>query len=235
MALYTLTKADGANPLYETDQSGEITSYVEELGLGLSWEGKTEVNAGTAIGKAKGWLKRKERETKGETDPSDLDAGALFFVGDKPTKYLGFDNFEPFKDEAGNREKTSATHSGDNQTGAGDGDDESITLRLQDIPKRFTRILLVVGAYKPGSDIKAAHDIKATVYDRTGGTASPVAQIEPSLLEDKDILAIASVDREKDSSGQYTDRWTLEVAEASFNITKGDIRSLLRQSINVFA
>lgn len=235
MSLYTLTKDDGQNPLYSTDDIGNVTSSVEELALGLAWERKADIAEGTGIGKAKGWLARKQRESKGQTDPADLDAGALFFVGDKPTKYLGFDNFEPFKDEPTTVEKQSATHTGDSVRGEGDGDDEKIVLKLRNIPVRFTKILLVVGAFKPGSDIKAAHDIKATIYDRTGGTEQAVAQIEPSLLEDKDILAIASVDREKDSSGQYTDRWTLEVAEASFNITKGDIRSLLRQSINVFA
>ena len=230
--MYTLTKDDGANPLYGTDEQGRPTGTdtVEELHLGLSWEAVGETNANNAIGKAKGWLKRKEREAKGETQPSDLDAGALFFVGDKPTKYLGFDNFDPFKDEPTPREQRSAVHSGDNQTGAGDGDDELIKLVLRDIPQRFTRILLVVGAFKPGSNIRAACDIKATVYDATGGSPTAVAQIEPSLMDDKDILAIAALDR---VPGQTL--WTLTVADSAFNITKGDIRSLLRQSVHVFA
>lgn len=229
--MHNLTKADGANPLYGTDVQGNPTGdgSVEELHLGLSWEAVGETNSDNAIGKAKGWLKRKQREAEGKTQPSDLDAGALFFVGDKPTKYLGFDNFDPFKDEPTPREQRSATHSGDNQTGAGDGDDEVIKLRLTDLPKRFTRVLLVVGAYKPGADIRAARDIKATVYDATGGSPSAVAQIEPSLMDDKDILAIAALNRVPNS-----DLWTLTVADAAFNITKGDIRSLLRQSVNAF-
>lgn len=234
MDLYTLTKADGQNPLYGTDDGGNVTSTVEELALGLGWERKAGIGEDSGIGKAKGWLARKQREAKGQTDPADLDAGALFFVGDKPTKYLGFDNFEPFKDEPTTLEKQSATHSGDSVRGEGDGDDEKIILKLRNIPQRFTKVLLVVGAFKPGSDIKAAHDIKATVYDRTGGTEAAMAQIEPSLLEDKDILAIASVIREKDAQGRPTGLWLLEVADASFNIQKGDIRSLLRNSLTVF-
>ena len=108
-------------------------------------------------------------------------------------------------------------------------------LKLRDIPARFTKILLVVGAFKPGSDITAAHDIKATVYDRTGGTETAVAQIEPSLLEDKNVLAIASVLRETEADGRTpTGQWLLEVADASFNVQKGDIRSLLRNSLTVF-
>jgi stress response protein SCP2 len=229
--MHILTKADGNNPLYGTDEQGRPTGTdtVEELHLGLSWEAVGETNADNTIGKLKGWAKRKQREAEGKTDPSDLDAGALFFVGDKPTKYLGFDNFDPFKDEPTPREQRSASHTGDNRTGAGDGDDELIKLTLRDIPQRFTRILLVVGAYKPGADIRAARDVKATVYDATGGSATAVAQIEPSLMEDKDILAIAALDRVPNDT-----LWTLAVADTSFNITKGDIRSLLRQSVNAF-
>ncbi len=236
MSLYTLTKADGQNPLYDTNDHGDVTSSVTELALGLGWERKGAIAEGSGIGKAKGWLDRKKREAKGETDPADLDAGALFFVGDKPTKYLGFDNFEPFKDEASTAEKQSATHSGDSVRGDGDGDDEKIILKLRDIPKRFTKILLVVGAFKPGSDITAAHDIKATVYDRTGGTETAVAQIEPSLLEDKDVLGIASVIREMEADGKTpTGQWLLEVNDASFNVRpKGDIRALLRASLTAF-
>jgi stress response protein SCP2 len=235
MSLYTLTKADGQNPLYDRDETtGQISGVVEVLSLGLAWERKGGIGEDTGIGKAKSWLKRKQREAQGQTDPADLDAAALFFVGDKPTKYLGLDDFEPFKDEATTREKQSAIHSGDSVQGAGDGDDEKITLKLLDLPQRFTKVLLVVGAFKPGSDIMAAHDIKATVYDGTGGSEQAVAQIEPSLLEDKDILAIASVIREMDGQGRPTGQWLLEVADTSFNIEKGNIRSLLRQSINAF-
>lgn len=233
--LYTLTKADGQNPLYDLDEvTGTVSGVVEVLSLGLGWERKGAIGENTGLGKAKGWLAREQREARGETDPADLDAAALFFVGDKPTKYLGLDNFEPFKDEPTQREKQSATHTGDSVRGEGDGDDEKIVLKLTDLPKRFTKVLLVVGAFKPGSDIKAAHDIKATVYDGTGGTEQAVAQIEPSLLEDKDILAIASVIRETDGQGRQTGRWLLEVTDESFNITKGDIRSLLRNSLAVF-
>lgn len=216
--MHTLTKQDGANDL----------DGVEELVLGLGWERVAAISEDTGVGKAKGWLARKQREAKGQTDPADLDAAALFFVGGKPTKYIGIDSFEPFKDEASAREKQSASHTGDSIQGAGDGDDEAIKLKLRDLPSRFTRVLLVVGAFKPGSDITAVRDVKATVYDATGGSPAAVAQIEPSLLEDKDILAIASLD--KDANG----RWTLTVMDESFNVTKGDIRSLLRNSLHVF-
>jgi stress response protein SCP2 len=223
-------EADGhANPLYDTDSHGNITSEVEDFSMGLSWEEKGAGQKKKAADRVKLFIGKQKGDIA--TNLSDLDAGALFFVvGNKPTKYLGFDNFNPFKDEMEPGAAQSAVHSGDNQTGAGDGDDETITLRLKLIPRRFTRILIVVGAFKKGSDVEATTDMKATIYDNTGGTSQAMAVIEPSLLEDKHILPVARLDRVPG-----TDRWTLTVCDGSFNITQGDMKSLLRASMNAMA
>ena len=37
---------------------------------------------------------------------------------------------------------------GDNLTGAGDGDDEQIIIKLSDVPKEYDRIVIVVNIYK---------------------------------------------------------------------------------------
>lgn len=225
--LPVLHAAGGANPLYGTDDSGNATDDgVEEFRMGLSWEEK-----GAGQKKAAQRVTTFIRKQKGEiaTSESDLDAGALLFVGKTPTKYLGFDNFTPFKDETEPGAAMAADHSGDNQTGAGDGDDETITLRLRQIPQRFTSILVVVGAFKKGSSLAATTDMKATIYDASGGSVQPMAVIEPSLLEDKHIIPVARLDR---VSG--TVRWTLTPAakDSSFNITQGDMRSLLLRSMS---
>lgn len=41
----------------------------------------------------------------------------------------------------------SVVHSGDNLTGAGDGDDETITVSLQQIPSEFNKLVFVVNIY----------------------------------------------------------------------------------------
>lgn len=214
--MHTLSKSDGGNPL----------GVMEILKVGLAWERNAAPGEGAAIGKAKAWLKRKEREAKGETDPADMDAGALFFVDDKPTKYLGFGNEQPFKDEASPAEQRSATTTGDSIRGEGDGDDETLRFELRNIPRRFTRFMVVVGGFKPGSKMSAVHDLKATVYDGTGGSDEAVAIIEPSLLHNHEMLAICDVKRTGDS-------WVLAVNGEGFTPTKGDIRSLLTRSLNV--
>lgn len=215
-SLHRLTKGDGDNEL----------DGVEILKVGLAWERVAQPGEGSSIGKAKGWWKQKQRDSKGETDPADMDAGALFFVGDKPVKYLGFGNDEPMKDEPTPAERMSATTTGDSITGAGDGDDETLKFVLADIPRRFTRILIVVGAHKPGSKMSAIRDLKATIYDSTGGQDTPVGIIEQSLLETHEMLAVADVKRAGSA-------WVLAVNDGGFTHTKGDIRSLLRQSMNI--
>jgi stress response protein SCP2 len=214
--LHVLTKADGDNPL----------DGVEILKVGLAWERVTQPGETSGIGKAKGWLQRKQREAQGATDPADMDAGAVFFTGDKPVKYLGFGNETPFKDEMTTSEQRSATTTGDSIQGDGDGDDETLIFELRNIPARFDRFMVLVGGYKPGSKMSAVRDLKATVYDGTGGTAQAVAVIEPSLLESHEMLAIADVKK-------VDGRWLLTVNGSGFTPVKGDIRSLLTKSINV--
>lgn len=239
----TLSKSDlpaitdnDANPLYATDQAGNATfdadgsvaGAVTSLVVGLSWEEKN-AEGNKRVGKR---IERWARKQRGElaTTPSDLDLGALFFVGDKPTKYIGFDNFQPFKDEGEAGAARCVDHSGDNQTGAGDGDDEQITFNLNLIPRRFTKILIVAGAFKPGSDVEATTDMMATIYDKSDGTATPVAVLEPSLLESRHILGVASLERVSIGSQSV---WTLTKADdIAFNIHQGDIKSLLRAAMN---
>ncbi len=214
--LHRLTKGDGNNEL----------DGVEILKVGLAWERNAQPGEGSRIGKAKAWAERKKREGKGETDPADMDAGAVFFTGANPVKYLGFGNDSPFKDEPTAQAQNSATTTGDSIQGEGDGDDETLKFVLADIPARFDRFMIVVGAHKPGSKMSAVHDLKATIYDGTGGTDGPVGIIEPSLLHTHEMLAIADVKR---VGGQ----WFLAVNGGGFTHTKGDIRSLLVKAMNV--
>lgn len=210
-----LTKDDGDNSL----------DGVEMLTVGLAWERTAVFGENKALGKAKAWAERKKRETKGETDPADMDAFALFFVGDKPIKWLGPGNEAPFKDEPTALEQHSASTTGDSIRGEGDGDDESLSFDLRNIPTRITRFMIVVGGFKPGSKISAVHDLKATIYDSTGGNAQPVAVIEPSLLDSHEVLAVCDVKR-------TATWWALTVNGSGFTPVKGDIRSLLLKSIN---
>lgn len=194
----------------------------EILRFGLRWE--------PVKGERKGFLgraERKLREQQGNTDPADWDAGAIFMTCGDPKKYLGFGNPDPFKDEASEQERRSVLHSGDSIRGAGDGDDEQVDLDLRHIPARYDGILLVGGAYKKGSQVGAVRDVKATVYDGTGGSFDAVGEFEPSLLGVKRMIAVARLDR--NAAGA----WGLNIVNQSYDITPGDFVSLLRGAIRL--
>jgi stress response protein SCP2 len=224
--MYSLKKADGAYPLYgfaDNDPNQPVDGGITTLRFGMRWEPKNPERKG-----AFGWAERKKREMEGKTDPADWDAGAVFLTGGDPKKYIGFDNFEPFKDEATPEERNSARHSGDSVRGAGDGDDEQIDLDLPHIPKRYDSILLIGGAAKLGSAIDAVRDVKATIYDGTGGQFQAMGEYEPSLLRAARMIAMARVDRDPVSK-----LWKLSIVGESFNVTPGDFRTVLQGALNV--
>ena len=148
-----------------------------------------------------------------------LDAIAVMLVGAKPIKYVGLDSTDAFKNDpqggAG-----SATSSGDNLTGEGEGDDETLTFKLDEIPARVTRVLLTVGAFKKGADVRKIKNMIVTVYDSSDGQKTPVAFVEPTLLRPKRMLSVAVLER--DDQG-----WTLRVVDDSFEFKAGDLDDFL--------
>lgn len=225
---YTLKKSDGAYPLFGVNDAGQpADGGVQTLRFALRWE--------PVKGERKGLLgraERKLREAEGKTDPADIDAGAILLTEGDPKKYIGFGNKDPLKDEATPQERASIRHSGDSIRGVGDGDDEYVDLDLPSIPRRYDQILLIGGAYKLGSSMDAVKDVKATVYDGSGGSFDSVGEYEPSLLGTKRMMAIARLDR-IDGPTPGSQLWKLSIVNESYDITPGDFRSLLRGAINV--
>lgn len=209
--LNTLTPGDGWNSL----------DGVEVLEMGLGWDKSTGGHGGVV-----GWLSRKAG--------SDLDGVATFRVHDKPVKYLGWDELDCFANEGS--AAGSATHTGDNQTGEGAGDDESVRLMLARIPIRITSIVLNATAFKPGSSMRRAKNICVTLYDSTGGSKTPVAWIEPSLLKPKNTIGVAVIRRKIGADGKVIQPgqpgagWELKVLDNSVDVKQGDRDDFLVKS-----
>lgn len=72
----------------------------------------------------------------------DCDASVLMLQDDKITKKEQLIYFGNLKSSCG-----SVTHSGDNLTGEGAGDDEQISVNLQDIPSYINKLVFVVNIY----------------------------------------------------------------------------------------
>lgn len=189
----------------ENDLSG-----VEVLEMGLGWDKSTG-----GAGRIGGWINRKVG--------SDLDGIMVAYTNGEPKKYLGWDEMDCFNMDA----PGSAVHSGDNQTGEGEGDDETIRLKLREVPRRYDKLVLVATAFKPGSSMRRAKNITVTLYDSTGGQKEPVAFIEPSLLNAKNTLAVAVLTRQPEQPGK-PEHWTLRVSDRKVDVKQGDRDDFLR-------
>ncbi|MFJ4786318.1 TerD family protein [Streptomyces sp. NPDC088794] len=189
--MITLTKEDGP-----ADLDG-----VTHLSIGVSWD----PTAGSSGGMM-GMLRRKSG--------TDLDLIAIAMQGADPVRLAGLDSLDPM----GNG---SLVHSGDNQTGRGDGDDETVTVEFGRVPANITSIVFVAAAYKKGSSFQKARNISFKVYDATGGTAQQVADIWPSLLSQDNGCAVAKALR-------VGTTWKLEVINTTGKIKQGDEHALMR-------
>lgn len=179
---------------------------VTSLTVGASWDTSTG-GAGGLAGFA--------RKLKG----SDLDLLAISCQGNAdPVSYAGLDSQDP---------EPGVHHTGDNKTGKGDGDDETVVIDFTKVPGEITSVLLAVAAFKRGSSFAKAKNIKVRVYDSTGGSPEEVAVIRPSLLGNANFIGVARATRVNG------DHWTLEVVNKPGNISQGNTGSLLRAAIGM--
>lgn len=178
---------------------------VTHLSIGVSWD-PTAGSSGGVMGK----LRRKVG--------TDLDLIAIAMSGGDPVRLAGLDSLNPF----GNG---SLAHSGDNQTGQGEGDDETVTVEFGQVPSNISSIVFIAAAYKKGSAFERARNISFKVYDTTGGSSQQVADIWPSLLTSDNGCAVAKATR--DGAG-----WKLKVINETGKIKQGNEQSLMRFAAN---
>lgn len=184
--------------LGKDDGPADIPAGITKLRVGASWD-----TTGGGSGGLKGRFKR-ERGT-------DLDLLGIAMQGDQPVRMAGLDSLDPMKNG-------SVIHTGDNQTGKGEGDDESIICDLTKIPDVVTSVVFICAAYKPGSSFAKAANVAMNVYDDADGKM--LCDIWPSLMTTGNACRIARVVR----SGAT---WQVEVINELGNVTQGDQRSLM--------
>lgn len=107
-----------------TKQNGESLTY---LRLGLGWDSAVPAKRGF-FGKLKA------------TEDIDLDASAILFDAGKRALEVVFYNQLSSRDG-------SIQHTGDNLTGDGDGDDETITVNLGSVSPAVQHIVFVITSY----------------------------------------------------------------------------------------
>ncbi|WP_336082972.1 TerD family protein [Nocardia sp. SSK8] len=189
--MITLKKEDGA-----ADLAG-----ITKMSVGVSWD-PSAGSSGGLLGMA-----RRKRGV-------DLDLIAVLLQGGEPVRFAGLDSLDPIGNSA-------VLHTGDEQTGAAAGDDETVHVTFADVPPPIDSIVFIAAAFKKGSSFEKANNVSFKIYDATGSDSQPVADIWPSLLGSENANAIARAFR----NGPV---WQLEVLDRKGKIKQGDRQALLR-------
>lgn len=192
--MITLKKEDGA-----ADLAG-----ITKLRVGVSWD-PSAGSSGGLLG-----IARRKRGV-------DLDLIAVLLQGGDPVRFAGLDSLDPLGNGA-------VLHSGDEQTGAAAGDDETVSVTFASVPPAIDSIVFVAAAFKKGSSFEKANNVSFKIYDATGSDTQQVADVWPSLLGTENANAIARAFR----NGGV---WQLEVLDRKGKIKQGDRQALLRFAI----
>ncbi|MEV0437038.1 TerD family protein [Nocardia sp. NPDC050413] len=147
--MITLEKEDGP-----ADLAG-----ITKLSVGVSWD-PSAGSSGGLLGMA-----RRKRGV-------DLDLVAVLMQGGEPLRFAGLDSLDPIGTGA-------VVHTGDEQTGAASGDDETVNVVFGDIPAAIDSIVFIAAAFKKGSSFEKANNVSFKIYDATGSDSQQVADIGP--------------------------------------------------------
>lgn len=174
------------------------------------------------------WDRKKVKQTKVQTLGSrfgikigkdekdiDLDAMAVLCRDGAPKRLLVGFNMDPCRNG-------SALHSGDNTTGAGDGDDETMDFNLDAIPAWVTEIVGLVSAYKVGTSFDSAQNVSMNIYDTTGSQTVLRDELMPTLGRKDTAHAMVVVRRVGTS-----DDWTLTPVDIGRKINQDDENAVL--------
>lgn len=127
---------------------------LQVIKLGVGWD---PVKSGAASGGLFGFFKSAPAAS---SEDIDLDASIVTFDnGGKIHQTVYFGNLRAY----GN----AISHSGDNRTGAGDGDDETITVDLKNIPAEVQRLCLMVSSYR-GQTFETIDGATCNIRDGNG-------------------------------------------------------------------
>ena len=197
---------------------GQSLTLSGHIRLGAAWDTSS---------RGKGGLLGKLAKRAG----ADLDAVAILCQGGSPVLMAGLGNNDPLGDG-------SVLHSGDNTTGNGEGDDETIDFHLANIESTITEIYLVVSAFKESnkmlddalgtSGFGGAENVQFRFYDMEADKVNPLFKVRPSLMRSENACVLIKLTR----SQTVTGAWDLVKLDHWAKVTHGDRTSLLRSALN---
>lgn len=189
----------------------DVASLNGKIRIGAAWDSSARGHGGIL-----GRLSRKAG--------ADLDAVAVMFEDGEPVRMAGIGNNDPLKNG-------SVVHSGDNTTGQGEGDDETIDIDLLRVDPEIDKIVVMVAAFKSSAakmgdqGFQGAENVEFTVYDMDSGQPQKAFRIRPSLMGRENCVIVAVLQRS--ALG-----WTMRKANEKVHVKHGDQHALLRAAVN---
>lgn len=150
----------------------------------------------------------------------DLDLALVLYRDGEPKRIVIGHNMDPVNG--------AAIHSGDNQTGAGDGDDETVTLDLSKLPAWVTEWAVAVFAYKQGTSFDQAQNVSLNVYNASTGSPMLLDELMPTLGSGATACVVASGKINRNAAGDSIDGWTTTLVDKAGRLgTQGDDNAVL--------
>ena len=131
-----------------------------------------------------------------DADALDLDISVIFLDREDMTRedqeFVFYNNKEAYDG--------AVTHNGDNRTGAGDGDDETISIDLQGVPLDILKVLIIISIYK-GGEKEQKMDMVRNAYIRIVNSENGMElvryELDEALNDSKEAAMVAgSLNRE---------------------------------------
>jgi len=133
-------------------EKGQKISLVKEGGESLT---RVAMGLGWDSVKTKGFL-----GFGGGSEDIDLDASCLMFEGQRLVDTIWFRQLRS--------RDNSVQHSGDNRSGAGEGDDETISVNLDQVPANVTALVFTVNSFT-GQSFEKVQNAYCRLIDQSNG------------------------------------------------------------------
>lgn len=195
--------------------SGNSLTLDGHIRLGAAWDVSSRGQGGL-----KGMLSR--------FVGADIDAVALIIEGGQPTGLAGLNNNDPLGDG-------SILHSGDNENGKAEGDDEVINFYLSRIPSTVDKIYLAITAYKKinqamnkltgTSGFGGADNPKFKLYDMASDAKTPIFTVKPPMTSTENTWVMGVLTPTPGKPGF----WELTKVDKRIDVKYDDRDDLVRQ------
>ncbi len=191
---------------------------INKIMFGAAWDRKTA--------KQSRWARTIAVKTGGKVNLGggqkdiDLDLALVLYRDGQPKRIVIGHNMDPVNG--------AAVHSGDNQTGEGDGDDETITLDLTRLPAWVTEWAVAVFAYKQGTNFDQAQNVSLNVYNASNGSPILLDELMPTLGTNSTACVVASGKINRNANGDPIDGWTTTLVDKAGRLgQQGDDNAIL--------